>query len=219
MNKQKDFDEIRPPFLMKFVVSIVLATLFFALGFLLTYLVLDNKYSQINEDQMSMRYDLLKFEVEEKLLEGSCESFNPLFFTEEMDNMGTALQVMEKRKGKDDKLTAEQKDRYFLLETKHLLYILNHNKNCRDELDTILFFYSTNTEGQSEAERIGSILEVLKKDNKNVMVYSFDYDLNSTLVNILKTKYSISSGNVIVINERSEIKDIKDLATLKQKLA
>ena len=47
------------------------------------------------------------------------------------------------------------------------------------------------------------MLTYLWEKNSNITIYSFDYDLDSDIVRILKEKYHVTQPNVLVIRENT----------------
>ncbi len=206
----------RPPYLRKALIAFILTTIIFTSGFFVSFLVSYSNYKNLATNQEDLRYELLSFEVEKSLLDQTCDTFDPFIFTEEIDAMGANLQIIEDRMGKDNYRVRNQKSIYFLLETKHLLYILEHNNFCEEPLDIIIFFYSNKEENLKYAEKVGVMLSSLKKSNPRVMVYTFDYDSNSRIVELLKQKYNVQEANSLNVNEKRVLVDIEDLNEIKE---
>jgi hypothetical protein len=196
-------NQIRPAYLGKVFLAFVMATIVFLGIFALGYNFSYNKYRTVVQAQETMRYNLLSFEVEKELLGDSCENFDAHRFTQEMENMGDTLILLEERLGKTDSQVLEQKKTYSLLEARHLLYVMEHNTKCSDRIPIILFFYSNLGKYKDDADKLGYILSAVKSKKPGVMVYSFDYDLNSNLILLLKEKYNIDSPNRLVINGKT----------------
>jgi len=140
-----------------------------------------------------------------------------------LDEVGGKLDLLEKRFGKKDSRVLEQKKLYSQLELKHFNIIKQIKKQCNEDYITILFFYSNNEPLNEESERMGFILRTFKdKMSDKIMIYSFDYNLNSELIINLKENYNITSAPIAVINEQDKIyvKNIEDLTPyLKPKLS
>jgi hypothetical protein len=197
--------EIRPNYLGKVILAFALATIVFVSIFFLGYMISSSKYQAIIQSQESLRYNLLSFEVEKEIMGDSCENFDPYRFTDEMDNMGRVISLLEERLGKSNEQVLNQKKTYSLLEARHFTYIRDYNLRCNNSLPVILFFYSNKEEYKDQSDKLGYILSSLKSKKPDVMIYSFDYDLDSSLISLLKDKYKISSPNRLVINDRSYI--------------
>jgi hypothetical protein len=152
--------------------------------------------------------------LEKQIISSSCNLFDFYSYSKELDDMGSSLILLEEKYGKNDKRVLDQKKIYSMLEVQHFLFIKNYNENCKPKLNTLLFFYSNNNDFVNQAEKIGYILTSLKQKNNNVMTYSFDYNLDTSLIKILKTKYNITQPNTVIINEKTKVinpANIKDI--------
>lgn len=195
----------RPPYLKKFIIAFILGTIIFFSVFLFGYSVSYYKLQDTVKAQEDLRYSLLSMQVEEELLGDSCENFNPFRFSDERIRLGSIISVLEERLGKTNPQVLEQKKTYSVIEAKHFIYIKNHNENCEDKVPIILFFYSNIDLGKDEGARLGYMLTTLNNKRQDIMVYSFDYNLDSSLINLLKEKYKINAPNMLVINEKTPL--------------
>ncbi len=134
--------EKKRSYLKNFIIAFILGTIIFIGIFLLGYTLSYYNSQRLIQSQEELRYDLLSFEIQKSLLEDNCETFNPYLFSEEMDHLGEVIGILEKRLGKNNNEVLQQKKIYSLLETRHFLYIKEHNENCPNNISTILFFYS-----------------------------------------------------------------------------
>jgi hypothetical protein len=116
MESGKTDKEIRPAYGWKVLTAFLLATIAFVLIFVLGYSISYLKYHSVLQTQENLRYDLLSFEIERELLEESCVSFDPYRFSDEMDNMGKSIGLLEQMLGKSDSGVLSQKKTYSLLE-------------------------------------------------------------------------------------------------------
>jgi len=105
-----------------------------------------------------------------------------------------------------------------MLEIQHLLLIDKYNKNCNKTIPIVLFFYSNEENFIVQAEKMGFILSTYKANNKNIMIYSFDYSLNTNLINLLKKKYDITQANTIIINGQTKVWNLNNIDDLKKYL-
>ncbi len=212
-------DEIkRPLYILRILISFVIATVLFLSGFFVSNLISQEKYDDISFSQEELRYQLFSLELQREILSSSCDNFDYSRFSQELGEMGGYLTILEERLGKKDKRVLEQKKVYSMLEVQHFLFIKDYNENCDDDFTTILFFYSNEALYLDKATRLGFILEALKSQEDNVMIYSFDYDLDSDLINALKLKYEIENQNTLILNEEIKIEDLKNINEIKQYL-
>jgi hypothetical protein len=157
--------------------------------------------------------------IEEELLGNSCEDFSPLRFSDERIRVGAILGLLEERLGKANAQVLEQKKTYSIIEGSHFLYVKKHNERCNNTVPVILFFYSNKEPYKTEAGRLGYMLTTLNNDIPELMIYSFDYDLDSSLIELLKEKYNVAAPNKLVINGQIIDDSLKDLDAIKSILS
>jgi glycerophosphoryl diester phosphodiesterase len=198
------------------LMSLLLATFFFCSCFLISYTLSYNKINQIAAMQDEIKHELLNLE-NNALTAPLCENTSLYTLNERLDYIGSITDILEKNLGKTNSQVLEQKKIYSSIEYEHFLIIKETNTKCKKNITTVLFFYS-NDEKQKESEDVGYILDVLKaKFKDSVMIYSFDYNLDSDTVNLLKGIYKVNNRPAVVLNENPvlySIKDIKDIENL-----
>ena len=60
------------------------------------------KYQSVAVNQAQIRYDLLGLELEKELLTSSCNLPDFQSYSEELDNTGSSISLLEKKYGKKD---------------------------------------------------------------------------------------------------------------------
>jgi hypothetical protein len=207
MENNRDIKPLRV-FLAFLIATFILITIF-----LISFSVAYYRSQTINDDQEKIRYRLLELSLQEEL-SNQCGSSLLSALSSDLDNMGGSLGMLEDKLGKNDPDVLEQKKTYTMLELQHYLVSKRQSSLCGEEIKFILFFYSNGEEYKEKAEEIGYILSTAKRNNpEGIMVYSFDYDLNSNMISILKTKYALTGPNVLVVNDEliGSIDSIDDL--------
>lgn len=205
-------EQKRPLFTTRILAALGIALIIFIFAFLLGYVVSFMKYNDVTVYQENMRYKILSYETERELVSEDCNLFSLYTLSIEMENIGTLVSLLEEKIGKLDQRVLEQKKTYSVLEAQHFLFVTDYNKRCNKSINTILFFYSNKGSSKDPAEKIGFILGTLKNQNQdNLMVYSFDYDLDINIINILKEKYGVIEPNTIVINGKQKLVDVKNI--------
>ena len=199
------------------IIALILTTLLFVGVFFFGYSVSYYKQQQIAQTQNEMKYSILSLQVELEILGDKCENFNPYEFSEQVDNLGNSIMALEQRLGSFNPGVLEEKKMYSILEAQHFLYISKHNDKCANKVPVILFFYSNSEAYKDRAEKIGFMLDSLK-NQEEVMIYSFDYDLDSSLINVLKRSYNINSPNTLVVNRTILMKDVSNIEDIRAKL-
>jgi len=153
-------------------------------------------------------------EVKEISSIANCENDNIFKASEIIDGVGSRIDLLELRFGKNDPRVLEQKNIYTDLEFEHLKIINFLRENCNKEFVTIQFLYSNIEESKDESEIAGRILSAFKKqDSERIMVYSFDFNLNNSQINSIKSQYNITSPPILIINEK-EVTKISNIVQL-----
>ena len=204
----------RPLFIGRIIISFIIASLIFIAGFLVSYSIVYYKYQDVAISQSDIKTGILKLEIQKDLFFDSCDLEDVYAYGEELSNVGGFISVLEEKFGKIDSQVLGQKKIHTMLEVQHFLLVKNYQERCNQNISNILFFYSNNEAFVEMAEKMGYILSSFKEKNPEVMIYSFDYDLDDSLMNILKKKYNVTSPNRVIINEDiflSNILNIDDL--------
>lgn len=185
--------------------AFLMAFLIFVTGFLLSYVVVGYKTQYVSELQNQITYDFLYSDIQYDLVENiKCsESFLNEIPTKQLEDVGFSLSLLEERFGKNDERIVPGKKLYTALELKHMMYINDLKKNCDLDLDVVLFFYSNEEKDVVSAEAMGRIIDGAKTEKgSKLMVYSFDYNLDSSLIDYIKREYGINKPNLVVVNEK-----------------
>lgn len=201
----------RPLMFGRILLSLLITTLIFSAGFLTSFLISYSRYQSINLAQERIKYELMGIDLERELLVASCPKFKAGTISEELGEMGAFMGILEERFGKTDSKVLEQKKIYTLLQLKHFQLIKSYNDACSGEIKSILFFYSNDKVFEQDAERKGRILSNIKKNNQEVMIYSFDYDLDMNLIKLLIEEYNITQPNTLVINEEIKLERVYNI--------
>ncbi|MFH1326975.1 MAG: hypothetical protein ABIH59_02510 [archaeon] len=193
------------------IISFLIAVFLLIFAFLIGYMVSFMNYQRISSIQDTIKIDILSTQLAGELL-GECnkEAFN--IFSENLDQSGSLLFILEDRFGKDDVNVLEQKKQYTLLEIQHFLAVKDYSRRCSDDIDTILFFYSNQEDYMDQAENIGKVLNRIKGEKESdLMIYSFDYDLDIKILTLMKHIYSVNFPNTIVINEVFVLENVNNI--------
>jgi len=122
-----------------------------------------------------------------------------------IDIIENLIDDLERKLGKQNEDVLLRKQFYALTELEHLEFIKEFNQKCNGNINTILFFYSNNASELEASEEAGRVLGVVSNRNEDLIIYSFDVDLASDLVDKLEDRHDITKTPVIVINEQTKI--------------
>ena len=203
---------------LKLLLALLITIFVFVNIFLLAYSISFLKYQNVAETESDIKYELLTLNIQKEFL-NTCNEKVLNSISSELDKLGSIIAILEDRFGKDDEKVLQQKKLYSLIEIQHFLNIKEYSKICNKNIDILFFFYSNEKPYQDEATRIGRILDNLKSERKgSLMIYSFDYDLDLEMIDILKETYNVSSPNSILINEEIVLEEISSKNQLEKYL-
>jgi len=197
----------------RYFYAFVIGTVIFLIGFGITYSVAYFEYQRISNLQDPLSYEIFKNKLEYSLFEKDiCSEDVETQISQDLAFQGSIISKLEEKLGKQDESVLFRKKFYSLVLLEHLEYIREYNEKCKGKYNTILFFYS-NEKGEIEkSEELGKILSVLAERNEdNLFIYSFDYNLDSELIGLLKQKYNVFSAPYIVLNEETVFTSINNI--------
>ncbi len=196
----------------RILMAIFLTVFLFFLVFYFVGEIMNKKAISINEDHQQLQEEIV---LENLNLEGNldCESAKLVNLSKKLDQVGSYLAIIENKKGKEFASILPEKKQYTSLEIQHMLLSKKINELCDDEKLVILYFYSNGEETLEEAELVGYMLDNVKKNNPNYLIYSFDYDLEFSLISALKKIYGVDLPNTLVIGEKKLVspKNVNDI--------
>ena len=185
----------------RYVVVFFLTTAIFVLGLVIGSYNTERKLSSLSELQEDLKTHTLDVEMQYNLLaQDPCSFVNVTALTDELYDISLKLDYMENVLGNDNPDVIRLKQYYSLLELRHWGFLKKVNKECGRNDTLILYFYS-NQGDCPNCEQQGFILSYLRKLYPNLYVYSFDLNLKSNSLDILKKRYKVNEAPFIVINE------------------
>lgn len=202
------------PFL--YVTAVIIGTLIFATGFLITNQVVYNRDAKVLDTNIDNFYALFEAGIGVDLLKDNVCSVN---FTEKAERgfyfHRRLIADLENTLGKDNERVILQKKIYTIAQAQHLVIKQSQKEKCGLTDTIILFFYSNSESKIDESERVGSILDSVAYQNDDLLIYSFDVDLDSSIVQDLLVKYNITQIPSLVINDKrfnspEDAKELKD---------
>jgi len=195
-------DKILNP--QKYIFVFLCSALIFAGGFLLADFLGKKNMQKIDNLQQNFRIDILSLETQFSILsEAPCDSLNESTLTQELYEIAQSLENIANNVGPNDTSYIQLKKYYSILEIRHWLMLKKAKKQCRLPLAFVIYFY-TNKQACADCANQGFILTHLRKKYPELRVYSFDYDLDLSALNTLKSIYKIKDQELplIVINDK-----------------
>ncbi len=192
------------PYLLRVFLAFLLATVLFVLIFLFAYSVSYLNYKGVVAENAFIQDSLAKID---KAINNStlCTATGLFEASERLDAVGSRVGLLETRLGSTNSEVIVQKKKYSELEYKHFILVRTLARSCKQDVVTLLFFYSNDEVYQKESERMGIILSTFKNaDPQRIFVYSFDAQLNLSLIRDLRERYSVMSVPVVIVNESAK---------------
>ncbi len=199
-------------YLIAFVVTVAI----FSLGIYVGMVIDESAKANVDSELRTVEQDLYLSRIM-LLMEENTTAFCPIYsekletVNSERQLIGDRLEYLETVRGlHDDAL----KESYFDLELENYLLMEKMKKDCGGDFIPVLFFYA---DGDQNSNSQGEVLNQLRAANPQVKVFSFDGNMDSAVVKVLKEKYLVSSYPAVVFND-SRLVGFQSLAQLEKKL-
>lgn len=160
-------------------------------------LIVSNRFSaqriaEIKAVESNVSLNILSSETQFALLkESSCKTIDhSTAFSEELNNLSQKLSYMEESLGDENAEVISLKKYYSLLQVKDYLLVKQIKEKCGVNPITIIYFYS-NKGDCPECVKEGYILAKLREEFPELRVYSFDYNLDISVVKTMKSNYGV----------------------------
>ena len=190
----------------RYVYSFIIGTAVFLLVFGISYSLSYFEFQRISNLQELTAYNIFEDKLVFSLFnEQKCSSDSFEDISRDLAFQGRIIDDLEKRLGKNNKLVLFRKRYYTLIELEHFESAKFLEEECNAEVKTILFFYSNEDKDIVKSEKVGKLISVVVNRNPGLLVYSFDINLESVLIDKLKETYNIENSPTIVINEEESI--------------
>ena len=200
----------------RYIVAFLIGTFLFLLIVVGGYFFAQIQYNRISNLQGITFYSIYEGKSSYTLFgEDICLENNFREISDLLVFQGRSIDDLEEKLGKTDKYVLEQKKFYTVLLLEHLDYVNLYNERCSEDILYLLFFYSNLGEKEELSSNAGKVLDQVYFNNKNLVIYSFDCDLESSIINSLKNKYNITyipsvivDGNT-VLNWPFDVSDVE----------
>ena len=203
-------------YFLAFLIGTAIFILIFALSYAISYL----EFKRISNLQVESAYEIFEDKLYYSLFdEQTCtiESFNKI--SSDLSFQGKIIDDLEKKLGKDDENVLFRKKFYTLIELEHFEFINLINERCGRDIKTILFFYSNLRSDLETSEEVGRLLTVAYNRNENLMIYSFDINLHSDLIEKLKEVYDIEKSPTLIINREVKVENPQSIFDIEEHLS
>jgi thiol-disulfide isomerase/thioredoxin len=194
-----------------FVTTAIFATAFFASTFFSQKRVENVKFIQDN-----IAIDILSSETQFDLLkEVPCQNVNDSILSPELNDLGDRLSHTENVRGENDADVIYLKKYYSLLQVKDYLLSKKVAEKCGSLKKQVFIIYFYSNKGDCpDCQKEGYVLTRLKEKYPELRVYSFDFDLDLSVINSLKAIYKIKSALPVLIIEDTTYSGYKSIEEL-----
>jgi hypothetical protein len=197
----------------RYVFALLIGTAVFVLVFLLSYYISYLEFQRVSTLQAQTAYEIFEDKLNYILFnENICSEKVFQEISTDLGFQGRIIDDLENKLGKNNENVLLRKKFYTLVELEHLEFINLLNEKCDFNINTILFFYSNEKSDLGKSEELGRLLgTVYARNQENLMIYSFDINLNSKLIENLRNLYEIDRSSVIIINQETKLVNPQDL--------
>ena len=191
----------------RYLLAFLIGTGVFILVFLISYSISYFEFQRISTFQTETAYNIFENKLNYALFnQGICsqETFEQV--SGALGFQGRIIDDLEKKLGKTNEKVLLRKKFYTLVELEHLEFVKLINKECNSNINTILFFYSNAPKDLKNSEELGKLLSsVYARNTNDLIIYSFDINLDSRLIKNLKELYNITEPCTLVINDNQKL--------------
>lgn len=149
---------------------------------------LNNKrVANIDDLQRKITADLIATETQFELLKTApCSALGNSVLSKELEEFGRKLDFTQQSQGADDPDVLQLKKYYSLLQVKDYLLMQELSGKCDTEIHSLLYFYASDCD---ECLNQGYILTEFKKEYPELRIYSFDSDLDFSVIGTFASLY------------------------------
>jgi hypothetical protein len=203
----------------KYIFTFVMTAAIFATAIFTSTFLSDKRIENVKSIQDNIAIDILSSETQFSLLgEVPCANLSDSSLSPELNALGDKLSHTESERGSNDPDVIYLKKYYSLLQVKDYLLSKKLVEKCGAAKKPVFIIYFYSNKGDcADCEREGFVLTRLKELYPDLRVYSFDYNLDLTALDSMKTIYRIKSSlPALVIEDKTYIgfKSIEELEAL-----
>lgn len=201
----------------KYVLTLVLTIGIFAGALFLSSYIAEQKLKNIRNLQDKVATDILSSETQFNLVKDlSCEAIDSTYLSKDMSDLADRISYTEEN-GTSPADSLELKKQYSILQVKDFVISKQIAERCNNLPVTILYFY-TDKETCPDCVKQGYVLDSIRKQYKNVRIYSFDTRLDLTTIKTLRQVYGIEDQLPALVIDGIAIKGFRSIEDIKSVL-
>lgn len=203
----------------KYIFTFFITTAIFATAFFASTFFSSKRVENVKSIQDNIAIDILSSETQFDLLkEIPCQNVSDSMLSPELTVLGDKLSHTENERGEKDQDVIYLKKYYSLLQVKDYILSKKLADKCGERTKQIFVVYFYSNKGDCiDCTKEGYVLTRLREKYPELRVYSFDYNLDLSVVDSLKAIYRIKSalpGLVIEDKTYSGYKSIEEMEAL-----
>ncbi|MDQ5901375.1 MAG: hypothetical protein QG580_90 [Patescibacteria group bacterium] len=203
----------------KYIIVFFITIFIFATAFYISNNLNNSKLEEIRKIEDTISIDILSLETQFDLFEElSCENITDSILSKELNELASKIEYGEKNFDLDGELLSLKKY-YSLLQIKDFLLMQKATERCNLNIESIIYFYGR--EDCEDCGKQGYVLTDLRQEYPELRVYSFDYYMDLSAIDALKSIYQIDQNlPALIINERvyKGFKSREDIETIMPEL-
>jgi hypothetical protein len=211
----------------KYIFTFVITASIFATAFFASAFLSNKRVENVKSIQDNIAIDILSSETQFDLLkEVPCGNINDSILSPELSEIGDKLSHTESERGATDEDILYLKKYYSLLQVKDYILSKKLVEKCGSTKKPVFIIYFYSNQGDcADCEREGFVLTRLREMYPDLRVYSFDYNLDLSAIDSMKTIYRIKSTlPALVIEDKTyigfkSIEELEDLLPKRLKVA
>lgn len=175
----------------KYLVVFMITSGIFLVVFMFVSFLNTKKTDTISQLQQKITVDLLATETQFSLLKNApCKAIGNSILSKELGEMGEKLSFMETTQEAGSDNVLQLKKYYSLLQVKDYLLMQEVAQKCDIQTDSIVYFYE---KACPECVKQGYVLTELKRQYPWLRIYSFDRELDFSLIETFEGLYEVGS--------------------------
>ncbi len=199
----------------KYIFVFIITVVLFISVFLVVSLFNKEKRANISELQRKITVDLIANETQFDLLKNApCKAIeSDSLLSRQMGELGKKLAYAEEKQGENNNDVIELKKYYSLLEVKDYLLSQEVANKCDIQIESIIYFYDHNCD---DCSKQGLVLTELKRKYPWLRIYSFDRDLDFSIVETFAGLYDLSENAPIIIIGNEKYVGFKTISEIEE---
>ena len=183
---------------IRFIVVFFITLTIFLTAIWISSFINDYKLNDIKDIQDKISIDISSSETQFQLLSNmSCKDVSASALSDELNNLAEKITYSEQNIKNQDQVR-DLKKYYSLLQIKDYLLMQKIQEKCNVPIIPIFYFYTT-SENCANCVKESAVLSELRAKYPELRVYSFDYNLDLSVLDTLKKLFKVDDKKLPAI--------------------